>query len=155
MRAAALDELIAVIASPAVGAALPGFTLVENPDPDAGQGDSLRLGIQKAQQIGAGKVLIALGDMPFITATHLHAVLAACNPDRPAAGHDGMRPMPPAAFPATFFDVLLKAAGDHGAADLIRDLPPQAYVTVPRAMLCDIDHPTDVTTLRDQRPDRA
>ena len=86
-----------------------GFRLVVNPAPDDGQGRSLALGVA---QVAGGRVLVLLGDMPFLTPELLTRVAShECR----AVASDGVRRSPPALFPGSDRAVLLGATGDRGA----------------------------------------
>lgn len=140
MRAAALDRRIAVIANRDLTALLDGFTLLQIPPGD--QSASLRAAIRAAGE--PARLLIALADMPHVTADHLDRVVAATREDRPAASHDGGPPMPPACFPASWLGRLDGLRGDRGAGRLIRDLPADALLAAP-GLLADIDRVEDLS----------
>lgn len=139
MRALPLDHRIAVIANPALAPCLTGFEIVTIAP--AAQSDSLRAGLAMA---GApDRLLIALGDMPDVTADHLARVLDAVTGDLPAASHDGTHPMPPACFPRACLPALQELRGDRGAGRLLRDLPPAQLIRA-TGQLRDIDRPGDL-----------
>ena len=51
-----------------------GFEIVENSDPSLGQAHSIQLGARRMS--GTPKALcVMLGDMPFVTASHMHALI--------------------------------------------------------------------------------
>ncbi len=139
LRDFAPDRLIAVVRDPAVADLLDGFDVVFPDAPDPAQSDSLRAGLARADALGADRVMIALGDMPFVTARLLGQVAALCTDHRPSALTDGQRPMPPACFPNSCLPELLTMTGDRGAARLLRDLPEDALVRAPSKILRDID----------------
>ena len=104
-------------------------------------GTSLALGAAAARELGASRLLVLLADMPHVTASHGAAVLAACTDKHASASLcDGVR-MPPACFPAADFTRLAALSGDHGARDLIADLPADALVEAGPALFTDIDMP--------------
>lgn len=138
MAGTPLDRRIVVVGSESVAALFPGFEVVLIDNAETGQAESLRAGVAAAD--GSGRLLIALADMPFVTAAHLEAVLARCGAEG-SASHDGARPMPPACFPASRFAALMALTGDRGAGGLLRHLPPEALVAAPEGMLMDIDTP--------------
>ena len=144
LRSAGLAPLVAVTASPRVAALLPDFDLAGPEAQKAAQSASLRAGILRAQALGAARVLVALGDMPDVPPALVRDVVARCTDDGPAAATDGVRPMPPACFPASFFPALLGMDGDRGAAHLLADLPPDRRVAALPAVLRDIDTPADL-----------
>jgi molybdenum cofactor cytidylyltransferase len=93
------------------------FEIVTNSKPEAGQARSIRLGVQRAMETGCGAVMIALGDMPFVSAAHLDALLAATG-EVVASAAVG-KPMPPALFARARARDLLALDGDRGARDLL------------------------------------
>jgi len=114
-----------------------GFTIVENPSPEQGQGASLALGLAAAEAPG---ILVCLADMPLVTAHHLEAL---CNHFDPGHGIWAVasvgngQPGPPAVFARDHL-AGLDLAGDHGARSLLRDA-----LLVPAAAweLADFDTP--------------
>lgn len=139
MRNAGLDRRFAVIANPDLRRYLTDFHIVQI-DPGT-QSDSLRAGLAAAGQ--PDRLLIALADMPDVTAAHLDRVLVRTRDDRPAASRGDGRPMPPACFPQAWLRRLAMLAGDRGAGHLIRDLPAAALVQA-KGLLADIDRPDDL-----------
>lgn len=118
---------------------LAGFDIVINDAPEQGQSHSIRLGVARALQCDVDAVLIMLGDMPFIPASHLRALLASDGAII-ASSRDGQA-MPPALFSRDAARELLALEGDCGARALLR-----GAVLVPgdAAMLADIDRPSDL-----------
>lgn len=90
-----------------------------------------------------GRPLIALGDMPFVTAAHLEKIAKAVTDGRPAANTDGGPLMPPACFPASWLSRFAELSGDQGAGRLLRDLPAAALINA-AGLLADIDRPNDL-----------
>ncbi len=124
-----------------------GFTVVHNPAIDRGMAHSLHLGISCAKARGAEAVLIALADMPRITAAHIYRLLdAADSTDAVVVSSDGVNPMPPGVFGKERFDFLMSLHGDQGARDLVK--AGRHVVTTP-AELIDIDTPDDLERLRE------
>lgn len=147
LEAAPFRERIAVISRTGLDLASHGYRIVHNDDPDAGMGRSLRLGVEAAIDGRADAVLIALADMPRVTATQIHRLLDhAQGPDAIVASSDGLAPRPPALFGRTHFDDLLRCEGDMGARDLIRR---GHHVVTSPAELVDIDTPQDLAKLID------
>ncbi|MEL7253684.1 MAG: nucleotidyltransferase family protein [Pseudomonadota bacterium] len=138
LAASDFDVLIGVVRSAHVAQHLPGFDIVQPPEPDPKQSDSLRAGITRARDLGAGRVTVLLADMPFVTAALVDDVTHACTDARPAAATDGNRPMPPVCFPAVYLDALMRLKGDRGAASLVTDA---VLVPATTGMLVDIDTP--------------
>jgi len=123
-----------------------GYRAIENPDPSLGQARSLCHGVAAAREAGCEYALVALADMPRVTAAHIHRLFDAANgADTIVASSDGVRPMPPALFGAGCFDGLLDLRGDEGARELIKR--GRHVVTTP-AELVDIDTRADLKELR-------
>ena len=104
-----------------------GVELVHNPEHRRGQASSLAVGVAAV----AGRcdaVVVALGDMPWIRAETVRAVVAAyspaenrliCAPVRegePRTGH-------PVLFSSRFFPELRRLTGDVGAREVVRRHP--------------------------------
>ena len=112
-----------------------GFEVVRNPRPEDGLSLSVRLGVQAARDDGIDAILIALADMPRITATQIHRLFDAQHgSDTVAASSDGVRPRPPVLFGSGRFDALEWLEGDSGARDMI--LAGRHVVT---SQLIDVD----------------
>jgi len=138
---------IAVVSDTRLDFAALGYRVVENPDPTLGQARSLCHGVAAAREAGAEAVLVALADMPRVTAGHIHRLFDAYDgPDAVVASSDGIRPMPPALFGKGRFDALLALEGDEGARDLVRR---GHHVVASPAELVDIDTQDDLRELRE------
>ena len=150
--AVALEDLpflarIAVVGAAKVDYAAHGFTVVRNGDPDDGMARSVRLGVQRAKDLSADAVLIALADMPRVTATHIYNMVdATAGPDTVVASSDGVMPKPPAIFGRDRFDFLLTLDGDAGARDIVR---AGRHVVTNAAELIDVDTPEELERLRE------
>jgi len=97
-----------------------GYEVVRNPRPEDGLSLSVRLGVQAARGDGLEAVLIALADMPRITATQIRRLFDAQHgPDTVVASSDGVNPRPPVLFGAGRLDALERLEGDSGARDMI------------------------------------
>lgn len=140
MRNADLDDRVAVVTSDAVAAHLHGFRVIRIEQGQ--QSDSLRAGL--AAMSAPDRLLVALADMPRVTAAHLDAVMRRARDDAIAASHDGATPLPPACFPRAMLPALSTLKGDQGAGRLLRDLPQDAYVHAPD-LLIDVDTRADLT----------
>lgn len=123
-----------------------GYIMVKNAVPEEGMSGSVVLGVAAARALGCAAVLVALADMPRVTAAHVLRLLdAADGPDSVVASSDGAHSSPPALFGAAHFGALMKLQGDAGARDLIRT---GRRVIAPEAELLDIDRPADLERLR-------
>lgn len=138
---AVLDRRIAVIRDADLAAHLDGFQIIRA----SGQtmSDSLRQGLAAARGAGASQLLIALGDMPGVSAAYLTQIAQAAT-DQPSASSDGQRIGPPACFPASWFDRLAALTGDRGAGALLADWPQTRIIHADPALLADIDTPADL-----------
>lgn len=98
-----------------------GYEIIRNTRSRDGLSSSVRLGVGAARRAGIEAVLIALADMPRITASHVYRLFEAQHgPDTVVASSDGVRPRPPVLFGNARFDVLEALTGDSGARDMIR-----------------------------------
>ena len=129
-----------------LGYAARGYDVIRNQHPEDGLSLSVRLGVQAARGDGIEGVLIALADMPRITAAQIHRLFdAAHGPDSVVASSDGVRPKPPALFGAARCDALVAMQGDYGARDMIR--AGRHVVTHPDELI-DVDTEEDLVELR-------
>lgn len=139
-------ERVAVVDHGRIDYAPHGFRLVKNEALDRGLSHSLCLGIDCARANGAKAVLIALADMPRVTAAHIYRLFEASTDENTVvASSDGVSPKPPALFGSARFDELMRMEGDTGARDLVRG--GRHVVTAP-AELLDIDTPEELEHLR-------
>ncbi|HVJ01048.1 MAG TPA: nucleotidyltransferase family protein [Sphingomonas sp.] len=137
---------IAVVSGTTLDFAALGYEVVHNPDPSLGQARSLCCGVEAARRLEVDAVLVALADMPRVTAAHIYRMFDAVNgPDAVVASSNGIHPTPPALFGRNHFDALLALQGDEGARELI--LAGRHVVTSP-AELVDVDTQEDLAELR-------
>jgi molybdenum cofactor cytidylyltransferase len=137
---------IAVVSDTTLDFAALGYRVEENPDPSRGQARSLCHGVTVAKQAGADAVLVALADMPRVTAAHVYRMFdAADGRDTIVASSDGVQPCPPALFGSGMFDDLLDLDGDEGARQLIKR---GHHVVTSPAELADVDTRADLEELR-------
>jgi molybdenum cofactor cytidylyltransferase len=137
---------IAVVSDTSLDFAALGYRVEENPDPSLGQARSLCHGVAVAKQAGADAVLVALADMPRVTATHVYRMFdAADGAGTIVASSDGVQPRPPALFGSALFDDLLDLQGDEGARQLIKR---GHHVVTSPAELVDVDTRIDLEQLR-------
>ena len=136
-----VDLRAAVVHDPQVGAQIDQATLL-SPDGDD-QAGSLRAAVAWAGQVGASRLLVLLGDMPFVTEGLAVTILDDCTDDTPsAARHPDGRPGAPACFPESLFPALSSLHGDRGAGELLQDA---TCVSAPAAELVDVDVPQDLS----------
>ena len=121
------------------------------PDADSGMGLSLAHAIRHSlhdrlhdQSPGQGW-LVALGDMPFVAPSTLHALDAAVREGAAIAAplFEGQRGNP-VAFGARHRDELLALDGDQGARRLLASCPVDAIEVDDPGILRDIDVPDDL-----------
>ncbi len=119
-------------------------TIIENPSHGEGMASSIRTGL--GAMSGMDGAIIALADMPDITARSHDRLIEAFSetPDRiiRAATPEG-RPANPVLFPRNLFDDLERLTGDRGARDLLRrsDTRPR-LITLPGSGV-DLDTEAD------------
>lgn len=136
----------AIVSNTALDFAGRGYRVIANPAPETGIAGSLRLGIAAAQEAAMEAAVVALADMPRVTAAHIHRLLdAADSADAVVASSNGVNPCPPCVFGAGRFAELLEVTGDQGARALIRG---GRHVIAPADELADVDTPGDLEALR-------
>jgi len=141
---------IAVVSETTLDYAARGYRVIANEFPEDGMSGSVKLGLVAALAMDARAVVIALADMPRVTATHIRRLLdSADGADTVVASSDGRRPMPPAVFGRGRFETLLALEGSAGARDLVRG---GRHVVASPAELIDIDTPQDLEQLRAMFP---
>ena len=124
-----------------------GFEVVHNEAPEQGLSRSVRLGIERAKEDGAQAVLVALADMPRVTAAHVLRLFdASGGSETVVASSDGCEPKPPALFGRDRFDFLLSLRGDAGARDLVAS---GKHVVTSPAELIDVDTQGELEQLRE------
>lgn len=113
-----------------------GFTLVPVPA-GASQTDSLRHGLDIALDGDGSAILLALGDMPWVTAQHIKVLASAADTERPAASKAPDWTGPPWLAPA----IWVRANIETVRAGLLRDAVP---VAASAALMRDVDRPADL-----------
>jgi molybdenum cofactor cytidylyltransferase len=107
---------------------------------------SVRLGVERARELGADAVLIALADMPRVTAAHILRMMdSAHGEDAVVASSDGSETKPPAIFGKGRFDYLMSLTGEKGAADMVK---AGRHVVTNPAELIDVDTAEELEELR-------
>lgn len=140
-----------------VSAALEGRAVkkVRNPDYREGLSTSLRAGISALDDEVDG-VLVALGDMPFVSSEHIEKLIADVDPDKPETLRvpvRGGRPGNPVLFGARYFIELCERTGDRGARALIdQHSDVVEWVTMDDdAIYLDVDTPEALAALTGRR----
>ena len=163
LSGAGVDELVVVLGHYAdrIDPVVRDFpvTLVRNPDPDAGQVSSLRLGLQAL----AGKidtVLVALADQPLINAQDINNLIGAYE-RRPVGTHlvqpkvDGL-PGNPVMFSQSVREQILAGEAWMGGKQW-QAAHPQAvhsWSTTNTHYCTDVDSPADIESLFARTGDR-
>jgi molybdenum cofactor cytidylyltransferase len=133
-----------------VAALLDNYEIVNPSMDDLLQSDSLRAGLVRAEALGATRVVVVLGDMPFVTSSLIAKIMGKCTTTMPAAATDGFIAKPPACFPAARFSDLMSLSGDRGAGGLFKDLPKSSLATSRRHNeLVDVDTPGTLSRLNE------
>ena len=146
LRSLSLTHLIAVVADLDVAMHLTGFEIANAPATND-MAQNIALGVKTAQALGAERVLIALADMPLVPHAHFVSLIAACTDTMPSASDDGTGRLPPACFPACYFDQLVSLTGDNGAAQIIKKLPQSSIIIDTTGALADADYPHDLSRM--------
>lgn len=129
-----------------------GWTLVDNPVPEAGQGAALARAAAAASALAqpAAMLLVTLADMPCVPDAHLEALIAACGSDVDAVvSKAGDLTGPPAAFSSRALSLLQTLTGDQGAKPLLAQLRTVRHVGIDARRLADVDTPEDLKRLND------
>ncbi len=146
LEAVPFARRIVVQGDVAIDYAARGYDVVHNARPDDGMSLSVRLGVAAAHGDGIEAVLIALADMPHVTAAQVHRLFDAQHgPDTVVASSDGARPKPPVLFGGARFDALEALEGDTGARDMI--LAGRHVIASPDELI-DVDTEEDLARLR-------
>ena len=124
------------------------FDVVSNPTPEAGLSSSIRLGIAAARAGPIQAVVVALADMPRVTAAQILRLFALQHgPSTIVASRDGPQAKPPVLFGANLFADLERLSGDRGARDLLRS---GRLAEGDPHELVDIDNMADLENLRSE-----
>lgn len=141
-------ERIVVVDGCSIDYASHHFTVMHNDAPDRDMASSVRMGVDCARAHDAAAVLIALADMPRVTAAHIYRLFDAAKElgdEAVVASSDGAAPRPPVLFGRGRFDDVLAIKGDQGARDLIQS---GRHVVTNAAELIDVDTREDLERLR-------
>jgi molybdenum cofactor cytidylyltransferase len=156
LSGAGVDEVVVVLGHHAerIEEAIKAFpvTLAHNPDPDAGQNSSLRVGLQ-ALSVKLDAVLVALADQPLINSQDINDLIGAYK-KRPQ-GTQVVQPtvdaLPgnPVMFSAEVRDQILAGAAHVGCRQWQAAHPEQvhAWATPNGRYRTDVDSPEDIEAL--------
>jgi molybdenum cofactor cytidylyltransferase len=142
-----LDHYFAITTDAKVSACLDGYDIITVTDTPRTMAQNIAAGVAAARDVGAECLLIALGDMPSVPLSHYDAVMANCSQFLASASSNGKTRMPPACFPACYFDRLSVLEGEYGASDIIKNLPEISIITAPDGTLRDIDYTKDLEAM--------
>ncbi|MBI5108428.1 MAG: NTP transferase domain-containing protein [Rhodocyclales bacterium] len=157
VNAALASRSIAVVVvtgfdADAVRGSLAGLDLefAHNADHETGMASSLRVGLG-ALPGDTDAVVVVLGDMPMVTATHIDRLIAAFDPARGniAVPMKGDRRGNPILWPRALFAEMRQVQGDVGARELL-NLHAERIVRVPcddDAIFADVDTPDALRAL--------
>lgn len=145
-RHAGFDALFAVCPDPDPRADLArsfGFSVINNPNPLAGQGASLALGAGYLIEAGFNAACILLGDMPMITAEYLNILKAKSTEADIVFSRIDNRVQPPSIFRGEALKILTELSGDQGARSLGLSKFRILYQDIEPEMACDFDSEED------------
>lgn len=120
-----------------------GFDLIENSNPENGQGSSLALGAALAVSEGYESAVVLLGDMPLITPAHIASLCSRRDESDVIMSECGGVKMPPALFSCKALAALCSAAGNSGASAALKSQALSVTITMQAAL--DIDTPADLS----------
>lgn len=125
----------------------PRVATVHNPDYAEGMSTSLRCGIAALPPESEG-VLVMLGDMPHIDASHLDRLIEAfaATPSKIIAPMQGGKRGNPVLWPRHYFTELQSISGDQGAREMLMrhaELITEVEMT-DEAIFFDVDEPQDL-----------
>jgi molybdenum cofactor cytidylyltransferase len=124
-----------------------GYHLLVNAEAHAGLSRSLSLGSRAVAGTAAEAMLVALGDMPRISQTHIRNLVTAQAQSSfhgiTASSHHGQN-MPPAIFDCATLASLVDLRGDQGARMMLRTA---SGIEAPADELVDIDTKAELNAL--------
>jgi len=120
-----------------------GFNCVQNFEPENGQGSALALSVQAVLEGGYSKAVIMLGDMPFVSAAHIEALMQT-DGDVIMSECEGKR-LPPSVFRGEAFKALATHSGELGGKSTI-NLANVATIALSQSAARDIDTREDLDT---------
>lgn len=136
------DQVAAIVSSADVANVLPAGVDARYVPPCLPMAVSFRAAIAEAQETGAARLLICLGDMPAVSAGTLSRLLA--QPGDAACRYQDRR-LPPVLLTAASFEAAARSAeDDRGARQLIATLAPSQLIALDGREATDIDLRSDL-----------
>lgn len=124
-------------------------------DASEGMAASLRAGAKWALSLDVQALMIALPDMPDITADDMHSLIAAQArlPQQPLRASTAQgQPGHPVILPRSLFVAMLDLTGDAGAKTLLRAHPPRLHALPDQRAVMDLDTPEEWDAWRKAQP---
>ncbi|WP_183030018.1 nucleotidyltransferase family protein [Altericroceibacterium spongiae] len=118
-----------------------GWKTLQNDTPEAGISSSLRIMAEYVLHHDYSAALILLADMPLIPAGHLQDL---CHKIPSATDYGGQRLGVPATLSRALLTECLELTGDRGAGPILSHNPYIRGVSIPSALLLDVDEPDDL-----------
>ncbi len=115
-----------------------GFAMRMNGDHALGLSRSIHTAVDAADKAQCDALLIALADMPFVSAAHILAMVAAQGDEQVLTSAAGDVRSPPAIFPKSHWADLRALTGDRGAATVLATAKP---IEIDPNQLADVDTP--------------
>ena len=122
-----------------------GWTLATNEAPGEGLSGSIAAAVRAARELAATRLVIALADMPLMSARHLQAI--AASETAAFTGYPGGKPGVPAAFSESLFAGLEALGADEGAAAIAKEIKHAIISPGDDLLLRDVDTPDDVAKI--------
>lgn len=115
-----------------------------NEHPERGQDYAVSLAVEQAQNRGSEGLMLVLGDMPFVTTSHLLELCSRVCHSHAAVSSAQTIMMPPVLFSRECYPFLLSLAGEGRARDFLRGLDKVVKVPLGDLAARDIDRPEDI-----------
>jgi CTP:molybdopterin cytidylyltransferase MocA len=98
----------------------PNINVAVNDGWESGMASSIRVGVERAEQLGAGSILLLLADQPCLTTQLIDRFLIERSASSIVAARYNDVVGPPILFGSSWFEQLKNLRGDQGARHLIR-----------------------------------
>lgn len=126
-----------------------GFQVIENPSPQQGLGSSIILAAETALDEGFEAICLLLGDMPFITPSHITRLIEALYDEESSISVCDETIMPPMALRRSLLPSLAAINPQTGAKSLMVG-EKTAYLPLSNQAAQDIDEPETLAWLNAQ-----